>query len=87
MTGVPMMGVMALSGRMVSCGSMQRMLQRRAMAPPITMVVGRRRLWLSLRQRSRAMWGVASPMNATGPQNAVEMAVRSPVEQSRRGRT
>ena len=49
-----------------------------------SMVTGSRRLWLLLRNNSRAMCGTESPIKATGPQYAVTVAVSNPVERSSR---
>ena len=86
-TGVPMIGVIAFNGRIVSFGSIHRILHRRAITAPIMMVAGSSCLWFSLPHISRAICGVASPIKATGPQKAVEIAVSKPVEQSSKVRT
>ena len=79
MTGAPRMGVTALSGSIpVSPGSVQRRLQSRAVALPVSIVTGISVLWLEVPSRRRAMWGTARPMNEIGPQKAVVTAVNRP---------
>lgn len=85
MTGAPIRGVTALRGMMpMLAGRLQRMLQRRAMAEPHSMVAGSKHWWFSVPSSRRAMCGVASPINETGPQKAVVMAVSMPVITSNR---
>lgn len=82
-----MIGVTALSGRIVSAGRMQSRLQSREMAAPVSMVVGRRTLWFSVPNSIRAICGVASPRKDTGPQKAVAIAVSNPVDNNNNVRT
>lgn len=85
-TGAPKTGVTALSGMIVFSGSVHTRLQTSAMMLPERMVAGSRMTWFDVRVMRRAMCGTASPMNATGPQNAVAAAERMPVEMSMRRR-
>lgn len=82
-TGAPIIGVTALSGRIVSPGRMHSILQTIAINAPMRIVQGSNVLWFSDPMNILAMWGTASPMNDTGPQNAVEIAVKSPVDNRR----
>lgn len=84
MTGAPMIGVIAFNGiRLPVAGVVLSKLHRRATKPPVIMVQGMRDDWLSVCKSSRAMWGTASPINATGPQYAVVTAVCMPVSKSK----
>mgnify|MGYP006342029093 FL=1 len=71
-----MSGVMALRGiTPPDAGRLQIQLQSKDTAPPVSMLVGKSRDWLSVSKNIRAMWGTASPIKAMGPQNAVTTAV------------
>ena len=79
-TGAPNSGVTALRGSTLCCGNTEMTLQSKATTAPITIVTGISVRWSAVRIISRAMWGTARPMNATGPQYAVLIPVSSPVE-------
>ena len=80
MTGAPNIGVTAFSGMIKFVGITQMRLHNKAIAAPISIVAGSSILWSASLVTSLAMCGTANPMNATGPQKAVVMAVRIPVE-------
>lgn len=82
MTGAPNIGVTALRGMTMLPGMMQMMLHSSAMTAPQSIVAGSSTVWLDVPVSRRAMCGTASPMNATGPQNAVTTAVSMPVDMS-----
>ena len=82
--GAPRRGVITLMGMMVPFeGMLQMRLQSNVMQAAISMVTGMSVLWMLVFRTRRAMWGTANPKNDTGPQNAVVVAVSSPVHKSR----
>ena len=67
----------AFKGRvLLLAGTTVSILHSMAMQAPLKMVTGTRCLWLDVPSRSLATWGTASPINDTGPQKAVTVAVR-----------
>ena len=55
-------------------------LHKRASMEPQSIVAGMSLRWSSVRINSRAMCGIANPMNPIGPQHAVTMAESKPVD-------
>ena len=80
MTGAPNIGVTAFSGMIKFVGMTQMRLHSKAIAAPISIVAGNNILWSASLVISLAICGTANPMNDTGPQKAVVMAVKIPVE-------
>ena len=79
MTGAPMSGVTAASGSGVVVNAVVIRLHSNETVAPITTVWRKSFGKLSLFKMRREICGTAKPMNDTGPQNAVTMAVRMPV--------
>lgn len=80
-TGAPNIGVTAFNGRTpVAPGSTLTILQTRATAPPINIVVGNNDLWLDVPKSKRVICGTANPIKAMGPQYAQVIAVKSPAQ-------
>ena len=85
MTGAPINGVTALMGMMpLLPGSVLIILHSSRTIAPHSIVTGSSVLWLLLRSNKRAMCGTDRPINVIGPQNAVVVAVSSPVARSNR---
>ena len=79
MTGAPMRGVTAASGSGVAVKAVVIRLHSNDTVEPRTTVCRNSLGKFSLFKMRREICGTASPMNDTGPQNAVTMAVRMPV--------
>lgn len=76
-----MSGVTALSGSMPSePGRIVIILQISATQAPDNILKGNNVEWSDVPSIKRAMCGTASPIKETGPQNAVAVAVSSPVQ-------
>lgn len=70
----------------MSPGSELIRLHSRAIMIPVSMVTGIRFLWLFVPNTKRARCGTANPINEIGPQNAVVVATRTPVDSSNKVR-
>ena len=81
MTGAPSIGVTAFKGSIVLLpGITVSILQSKATHDPQSNVTGTKNLWLDEPNTNRAIWGTANPIKEMGPQNAVVVAVRIPVQ-------
>ena len=67
-------------------GNTQIKLQSKAIAEPISMVIGNSDLWFDVPNINLAICGTANPINAIGPQKAQVIAVISPAQSRRRKR-
>ena len=86
-TGAPNTGVTAFRGNCPNDGKpVQMILQHNATTAPQSIVEGIRRRWSEVFNNSLATCGIANPMNATGPQYAVTIAVKIPVVSNRKSR-
>ena len=74
-TGIAIIGVIALMGIVPAGESELIQQQRRAMTDPDRAVAGNNTEWFDVRYINRAMCGTISPINPIGPQKAVTTAV------------
>ena len=76
-----MRGVTALSGKIpFPPGRTITMLHSNATQLPVSNVTGNNSLWLEEPSNNRAICGTANPIKEMGPQKAVAVAVRIPVQ-------
>lgn len=82
--GAPIRGVITFMGMMLPFeGVLHIRLQSSVMQAPMSIDPGSRVLCFPVRKTRRPMCGTAKPRNEIGPQKAVVVAVKSPVQISR----